>query len=323
MIWFRQIGNLEYLFIGMFILLYFAFGVRSWVLSRRLQSGVSLFWVKFFLRTLFILLLIISILGPSFGGLKKEVKAVGKDILIAIDLSQSMNCTDVQPSRIEKTKFELKNVLQSFAADRVALVVFSDEAYVYCPFTFDKSALNTMLETISTKVIPSDGTDFGKPLDLAHQKFQEMETSSKKVSSKLVLLVSDGEDFGEDTEDAVSQLEKDGVKVFTLGVGSVEGGKIPSSSGGFIVDDNGIPVLAKLRPSDLRKIAGETNGKYFEVTNDRNDVPSLIDAMESVEGEVRDVQMIDVGANKYYYFLFMAICIFTLDILFTINIIKI
>ena len=307
----------------MFILLYFAFGVRSWVLSRRLQSGVSLFWVKFFLRTLFILLLIISILGPSFGGLKKEVKAVGKDILIAIDLSQSMNCTDVQPSRIEKTKFELKNVLQSFAADRVALVVFSDEAYVYCPFTFDKSALNTMLETISTKVIPSDGTDFGKPLDLAHQKFQEMETSSKKVSSKLVLLVSDGEDFGEDTEDAVSQLEKDGVKVFTLGVGSVEGGKIPSSSGGFIVDDNGIPVLAKLRPSDLRKIAGETNGKYFEVTNDRNDVPSLIDAMESVEGEVRDVQMIDVGANKYYYFLFMAICIFTLDILFTINIIKI
>ena len=307
----------------MFILLYFAFGVRSWVLSRRLQSGVSLFWVKFFLRTLFILLLIISILGPSFGGLKKEVKAVGKDILIAIDLSQSMNCTDVQPSRIEKTKFELKNVLQSFAADRVALVVFSDEAYVYCPFTFDKSALNTMLETISTKVIPSDGTDFGKPLDLAHQKFQEMETSSKKVSSKLVLLVSDGEDFGEDTEDAVSQLEKDGVKVFTLGVGSVEGGKIPSSSGGFIADDNGTPVLAKLRPSDLRKIAGETNGKYFEVTNDRNDVPSLIDAMESVEGEVRDVQMIDVGANKYYYFLFMAICIFTLDILFTINIIKI
>lgn len=322
MIWFRQIGQLEYLFIGIFLLLYMAFAVRSWVISRRLQSKVSLFWVKFFLRSIFLILLIVSILGPSFGGLKKEVKAVGKDIIIAIDLSQSMNCADVQPSRLEKTKFELKNVLQSFAADRVAMLVFSDEAYVYCPFTFDKTALNTLLETVSTRVIPSDGTDFGKPLEMAHQKFQEMETSSKKVSSKLVLLVSDGEDFGEDTDDAINQLEKDGVKVFTLGVGSVEGGKIPSTSGGFIADDNGEAVVAKLRPSDLRKIAAETNGKYFEVTNDRNEVPSLIDAMESVEGEVRDVQMIDVGANKYYYFLFMAICVLVVDILFTINIIK-
>lgn len=322
MIWFRQIGQLEYLLIGLFVFLYLLFGIRTWIISRRLQSRMGLFWVKFLLRSGFVLLLIVSILGPSFGGLKKEVKAVGKDILIAIDLSQSMNCTDVQPSRLEKTKFELKNVLQSFAADRVGMVVFSDDAYVYCPFTFDKSALNTLLETVNTKVIPTGGTDFAKPLELAREKFREMETSSKKVSSKLILLVSDGEDFGDDTDDAISRIEKDGIKVFTLGVGTVEGGKIPSPSGGELADEEGRPVVAKLRPADLRKLAAETNGKYFEVSNDRNEVPSLIDAMQSVEGEVRDVQMIDVGANKYYYFLFVAACLFVIDVLFTINIIK-
>lgn len=323
MIWFRQIGQLEYLFLSVFLLLYVLFGVRTWIISRRLQSRMELFWVKFVLRTFYLILLIISILGPSFGGLKKEVKAVGKDILIAIDLSQSMNCTDVQPSRLEKTKFELKNVLQSFAADRVGIIVFSEEAFVYCPFTFDKSALNTLLETVNTKVIPTGGTDFGKPLELAKEKFREMETSSKKVSSKLILLVSDGEDFGDDTDEAIALLEKDGIRVFTLGVGTVEGAKVPSPSGGDLADEDGQPILAKLRPADLRKLASETSGKYYEVSNDRNEVPALIDAMESIEGEVRDVQMIDVGANKYYYFLFFAGFLFIVDVLFTINIIKI
>lgn len=303
--------------------LYLAFAIRTYLISKRLTSEINLFWVKFFLRSLFFALVIVSILGPSFGGVKKEVKAIGKDIVIAIDLSKSINCNDVQPSRLEKIKFELKNVLESFAADRVALVVFSSDAFLYCPFTFDKGALNTLLETASTKVVSGEGTDFGKALELAHLKFKENETSTKKISSKLVLLVSDGEDFGDDTEDAISQLEKDGIRVFSLGVGTAEGGKIPDGVGGFILDDDGNEVIAKLKPGDLRNISSQTNGKYFEVTNDRNEVPALIEAMTSVEGEVWDVKTIDVGANKYFYFLFIGICILLLDVLFTINIIRI
>lgn len=322
MLWFKQIGKYEFLLIALFIGFYLAYAVRTWIISKRLDSSVKLLWVKFILRSLFFGLLIISLLGPSFGGMKKEVKAVGKDIIFAIDLSQSINCTDVQPSRLEKVKFELKKVLESFAADRVALIVFSDEAYLYCPFTFDKGAITTLLETANTKVISSDGTDFGKALDLAHKKFQEMETSSKKVSSKLVLLVSDGEDFGEDTDDAVTQLERDGVRVFSLGVGTAEGGKIPTSNGGFLLDDDGQPVIAKLKTDDLKQIAQQTNGRFFELSNERNEVPALIESMQAIEGEVRDVQMMDVGANKYFYFLFVALIILVIDILFTINIIR-
>jgi Ca-activated chloride channel family protein len=321
--WFKQIGQTEYLLLAAFFFLYLIFMVRSWLISRRLQSKVNLFWIKFFLRSIFFGLVIVSILGPSFGGIKKEVKAVGKDIFIAIDLSHSINCTDVQPSRLEKIKFEIKKVLEAFSSDRVGLIVFASEAYLYCPFTFDKSALQTLLETTNTKVIGDGGTDFGKALELANNKFKENEISTKKISSKLVLLISDGEDFGEDTDDALSKLEKEGVKVFTLGVGTPEGAKVPDGTGGYILNENDEPAMARLKSDDLKKISAQTGGKYFEVTNDKNEVPSLIEAMDSIEGEVWDVQTIDIGANKYFYFLFLALAIMLLDILFTINIIKI
>lgn len=321
--WFTQIGPYEYLLCGIFLLLYLAYALRTWIISRRLGSPVNLLWVKLILRSAFFGLLIISLLGPSFGGVKKEVKAVGKDILIAIDLSRSVNCADVQPSRLEKVKYELKKVLESFAADRVALVVFGDEPFLYCPFTFDKNALQLLLETANTKVIPSEGTDFGKALELARQKFKENAAAGgTKISSKLVVLVSDGEDFGEETEDVVSELEKDGIKVFTLGVGTQEGGRIPDEDDGFVRDEDGNEVLVRLNAADLKSIASRTGGRYFEITQDKNEVGGLIEAIQNIEGEVWDVQVVDAGANKYFYFLFFGLIILLTDILFTINVMR-
>ena len=321
--WFAQIGQYQYFLIGVFFFLYLVFLVRTFFISKRLNSRITLFWVKFLLRSVFFGTIIISILGPSFGGVKKEVKAIGKDIIIAIDLSRSINCTDVQPTRLEKIKFELKKVLESFASDRVGLVVFSEEAFLYCPFTFDKGALELLLETANTKVIPSDGTDFGKALELCRQKFNENQGNSKKISSKLILLVSDGEDFGKETDDALSALEKERIKVFSLGIGSLEGGKIPRDEGGFILDEDGNEVITKLISKDLRAISNQTGGRYFEVTDEKNEVSSLIEAIQNVEGEVWDVQVVDIGANKYFYFLIFGLFVLLVDILCTINILKI
>jgi Ca-activated chloride channel family protein len=313
----------HYWICGFFLLFYLAFLIRSIVISRRLQTRIQLFWVKLLLRSAFFALLVISILGPSFGGLKKEVKAVGKDILIAIDLSRSLDCRDVQPSRIEKVKFEFKKVLDAFASDRVALVVFGEEPFLYCPFTFDKNALQLLLETANTGVIPSGGTDFGKALELARQKFRENAAQGTKVSSRIVVLVSDGEDFGEDTDDVVSELEKEGIRVFTLGIGTREGGPVPEPNGDNLQDEDGNEVLVRLNSSDLMAISSRTNGKYFEITGEKNEVNSLIEAIQGIEGEVWDVQVVDISANKYFYFLFFALVILLLDILFTINIMRV
>lgn len=321
--WFSQAGPYEYWIAGIFLLLYLLFFIRSRIMAVRLSTSVNLFWVKFLLRTSVLALMIISLLGPSFGGMKKEVKAVGKDIIIALDLSQSVNCQDIQPSRIEKVKFEFKKVLDAFAADRVALVVFGDEPFLYCPFTFDKNALHLLLETTNSRVIPSEGTDFGKALELCRQKFRENAGKGTKISSRIVVLVSDGEDFGEDTEDVVSELEKEGIRVFTLGVGTKEGGPIPDENGAMLRDEDGNQVEVRLQSDDLKSISSRTKGRYFEITREKNEVPSLIEAIQNIEGEVWDVQVVDIGANKYFYFLFVGLIFLLLDILFTINLMRI
>lgn len=321
--WFAQIGQYEYLIMGVFGLLYLLFGVRTYLISKRLHSPVSLLWVKFLLRSGFVGLVIVSLLGPSFGGVKKEVKAVGRDIFIAMDLSRSITCRDIQPSRLEKMKFELKKVLEAFAADRIGLIVFAGEAFLYCPFTFDKGALQLFLETTGPDVISSEGTDFGAALEMARVKFRESEAAGKKMSSRILILVSDGEDFGEETEEAAAALEKEGVKVFTLGIGTAAGGNIPLPDGGFLRDDEGNTVTVRLVSDDLRSLASRTGGKYFEVNDEKNEVPSLIEAIQSIEGEVWDVQVVDTGANKYFYFLFVALGLLLLDVLFTINILKV
>jgi Ca-activated chloride channel family protein len=321
--WFSQAGTYEFWIAGIFLLLYLLFFIRTRIMAARLGTKTNLFWVKFFLRASFLALMIISLLGPSFGGMKKEVKAVGKDIIIAMDLSRSVNCEDIQPSRIEKVKFEFKKVLDAFAADRIALVVFGAEPFLYCPFTIDKNALQLLLETASSRAIPSEGTDFGKALELSRQKFKENTGKGAKISSRIIILVSDGEDFGEDTDDVVSELEKEGIRVFSLGVGTREGGPLPDGNGGFIADENGSQVEVRLQPEDLKSISSRTGGRYFEINRDKNDVNSLIEAIQNIEGEVWDVQVVDIGANKYFYFLFVGLVILLLDMLFTINLMRV
>ena len=320
--WFSTFGTYEYGLCGLFLLLYLAFFIRTFIISRRLKTRINLFWVKFLLRTFFFALLIISLLGPSFGGLKKEVKAVGKDIIIALDLSRSQNCSDVQPSRLGKVKFEFKKVLEAFASDRVGLIVFGEEAFLYCPFTYDKSALELLLETANTGVVPAGGTDLGKALELARQKFRENSSQGAKISSRIVVLVSDGEDFGEETEDITGELEKEKIKVFALGVGTRTGAGIPDENGGWMKDEDGRNAVARLIPASLQNIAKQTGGRYFQLNDEVNEVPSLIETIQRLEGEVWDVKVVDISANKYFYFLTVSLVVLLLDMLFTINIMR-
>src|SRR4029079_18396893 len=126
-----------------------------------------------FIRTGFFLLLVIAFMGPSFGGSKKEIKSVGKDIMICVDLSKSMDAYDIQPTRLEKIKFEMKKIVDAFSSDRVGIIIFSSEAFMQCPLTFDQNALNLFIETMNSSLVPSTGTDFGPALKMALSKLEE------------------------------------------------------------------------------------------------------------------------------------------------------
>ena len=269
---------------------------------------------KILLRSGTVALIVIALLGPSFGETTKEVKSEGKDIYIAVDLSQSMNAFDIQPTRLEKVKYELTKIVEAFSSDRIGLIIFSSEAFVQCPLTYDQSALNLFISTLNTSLVPNAGTDFGAPLSMAFDKLDKTETLVTQQKAEIILMISDGEDFGDDTAEAAKEIQKAGIQLFALGVGTETGSKIRQSRG-FKMDREGQEVVTKLNSKSLRKLAVDTGGQYFEINDQQNDVNRLIRAINEVEGEVRDARMIDASANKFYFFIAGAIALLLIDAL--------
>jgi len=322
-LWYREFGVLEWIFIAAFVVLYVLYFIRIIRIATRLKTPYSRVFIKLFLRTLYFALFIVALLGPSFGGSKKEVKSVGKDIMICVDLSKSMDAFDIQPTRLEKVKYEMKKVVAAFNSDRIGIIIFSSEAFMQCPLTYDQNALNLFIETMNSGLVPSSGTDFGPPLRLALKKLEENDTApNEQAKSKVIILISDGEDFGEDTEDVVSEIEKRDIKLFTLGVGTEKGGNIYSGNA-LKTNRNGLIVITKLNPKELVNLADKTGGQYFEINDAKSDVSRLINTISKIEGEVRDAKLVDVSANKYYYFLVLAVILIVLDIVLNIKTVRI
>jgi len=323
-LWYREIGLTEILLATVFFVFYILYIVKVVKIGKRLNTSYSNVFIKVIFRTLYFALFMIALLGPSFGGSKKEVKSVGKDIMICVDLSKSMDAFDIQPSRIEKIKFEMKRIVDAFSADRIGVIIFSSEAFVQCPLTYDQNALNLFIETLHSGLVPNTGTDFGPPLKLALKKLQDEETTgpATQSKSKVIVLISDGEDFGEKTEEISREIEEQDIKLFTLGVGTEQGGNIYAGSG-LKKDRSGNIVTTRLNSESLRTLARRTEGQYFEINETKNDVSRLINTIGNIEGELRGTRFVDVTANKYFYFLLAAAVLFMLDMLINVPTIRI
>jgi Ca-activated chloride channel homolog len=319
--WYRGFGITEMIFLAAFVVLYGLYVWRVIRIARSLKTSFFNVFIKVFFRTAIFFLLIVSLLGPSFGESKKEVKSVGKDIMMCVDLSKSMDALDISPTRLEKIKHEMKKIVSEFNSDRLGVIIFSGEAFVQCPLTYDQAALNLFIETMNTGLVPSSGTDFGPPLRMAIQKM-EQDNNRAQAKSKIIVLISDGEDFGEETDEVIQDIESEGIKVFTLGIGTEKGGQIRSGSG-FKMDKQGNTVVSKLNPTSLQSLANKTGGKYFEINGTRNDVSRLISTIGKIEGELMDARFVDVTANKYYYFLIAALILLGLDVLVNVKTLKI
>lgn len=317
----KEIGLFEIIAIGVFILILVIQGVNMYLISKKVGSKISsIQYLKSIIRSLYVTLILVALLAPSFGSSRQEVKAIAKDIFIAIDLSQSMNARDIQPSRLEKVKFELKNIVDAFVSDRIGMIIFSNEAFVQCPLTYDKSALSMFIETLGTHLVPNAGTNFYEPLQLANEKLM-IEDEQSKTSSKLIILISDGEDFADNTNDIIDELENNRISLFTLGVGTERGGKIPAKRGNK-KDRSGNDVVSKLNAKDLKKLSYKTKGKYYEINQNENQIEKLINDINKIEGELKQAKMVDVSANKYFYFLIGALFLIVIDVFFKVNIFK-
>jgi Ca-activated chloride channel homolog len=320
---FREFGLTETILILAFALFYILYIVRMIRVARLLNTSFSNIFVKLILRSVYFLLFIAAILGPSFGGSKKEVKSIGKDIMVCVDLSKSMDAFDIQPTRLEKVKFELKRIVDAFNGDRIGVIIFSSEAYVQCPLTYDQNALNLFIDAMSSRLVPNTGTDFGPPLRMAYKKLtEEADGPVTQPKSKVVIMISDGEDFGTETEEILDEIEKNNIKLFSLGVGTERGGNIRAGNG-LKTDRKGQVVLTKLNDESLKELARRTDGQYFEINDSRNDVTRLINTIGKIEGELRGTKTVDVTANKYFYFLLAGAMLLIIDMLVNIPAIRI
>lgn len=318
----KEFGFIEILLILTFIIFYLIYIVRLLSINSKISVSFKGVITKIIFRSTYFFLMIIALLGPSFGSSKKEIKVIGKDIMIAIDLSESMNANDIQPSRLEKIKFELKKIIDEFSSDRIGIIMFSNEAYIQCPLTYDKNALNLFIETLNTELVPNSGTDFGPPLNLSLDKLltNKIQENDK---SKIIILISDGEDFGENTYEIVDKIKESSIKLFTVGIGTAQGTRITLRNGLFKKDKNGKEVITKLNSTSLKKIANETKGKYFEISNQINQINGMIYEIKEIKGDLIDSKFMDVTKNKYFYFLFVALMLMSMDFLFNFKIIKI
>ena len=321
MTWAHSLGIFEYTSILLFLLFYVIYTSKVLRVNNFIKSSSKKLLLKFLLRSTYFSFFLIALLGPSFGEATKEVKSMGKDIFICVDLSQSMNAFDVQPTRLERVKFELKNIIEAFNSDRKGLIMFSNEAFMQCPLTYDNNALTLFIQTLNTSLVPNTGTDFGPPLKLALDKLNSEKNASIRQKSKVIILISDGEDFGEETEEIGKKIEEANIKLFTLGVGTEMGSKIKTNRG-FKTDRAGNEVKSKLNTIALKRLANKTNGKYFEINQSRNDVNKLINTINQIEGELRDSKNIDTKSNKYFYFLILAAFLLMSDVLITLKIIR-
>jgi Ca-activated chloride channel family protein len=194
---------------------------------------------------------------------------------------------------------------------------------VQCPLTFDQEALLLYNRLLNTNQAPAAGTNYGSALGLAIEKFEINADSGTAVpKARLLVLMSDGENFNEDVRLRLQQLRKNQIRVFTLGIGTAGGGPVPEGHH-YKKDRNGQRITSRLNDEPLREIARRTDGQYFEINNEKNEAPELVRAVNLISGETQEARTIDITANKYMYPLFLALLLILADILITVNIIRI
>lgn len=250
-------------------------------------------------------LFFVALLRPQFGQREVTVKRRGIDLVVAVDASHSMHARDVLPSRLSRAKLELSSLIDRLAGDRVGLVAFAGESFVQCPLTHDYAAAKLFLRAIDPAHMPSQGTAIASALRSAEAMFEAAEDGAK---SRVILLLTDGEDHSGQVEAAGRELAEKGIRVFALGVGSAAGSPIPIlDAAGEVVayrkDRQGKTVISRLQDGQLRALAETTGGKYFSVESVDLGMAAIAAELQKLEKTEREGQLAREWEEAYVFFL--------------------
>lgn len=268
---------------------------------------------KFTLLVMAFAFIIIALANPQIGTRLVEVKQEGVDLFIALDVSLSMKAEDIKPNRLEKAKFEIRNLIDRLAGDRIGLVVFAGEAYTQFPLTTDYSGAKLFLDAVDVDAVPIPGTAIGAAIQRAMESFDFNEPTTK-----VLIVITDGENTEGEALPAAEEAAKKGVRIWTIGLGSPDGAPIPlyNASGqqvDFKRDRLGNIVMTKLDEVTLEKIAAIGNGAYYRGTNTQDELNEIYKSINALQKREFGVKQFTDYEARYQYFLAMGILLLLME----------
>lgn len=316
-----RFAHTEYLYalivlIALVVLYFFAIKLRSRDISRlgnpklleKLMPGISRYKraIKYFVGFAALAFLILGIANPQIGTKMEEVKREGVDIIIALDVSNSMKAEDIKPNRLESAKQEITHMLDKFQNDRLGLIVFAGDSYLQLPLTTDYSAARLILSTVDVDIVPVPGTAIGSAIKLAMKSF-----AAGERKHKVIIIISDGENHEDDAVTAAKDANSDGVIVHTVGMGSPDGVPIPvyqdNVQSGFKKDQDGNTVVTKLDEQALRQIAEAGGGTYIRATNQQDELDAIFKEIQTMEKKEFGAKVFTDYEDRFQYFLATAL----------------
>ena len=285
-------------------------------LIKKLYPAQSTF--KFALKFIVVILalssLIVALVNPKIGTKTETVKRQGIDIVFAVDVSKSMLCEDVAPSRLEKSKQIVSQIINQLGSDRIGIVAYAGSAFPVLPITTDYSVAKMFLQSMNTDMLSSVGTSLGDAIELSSTYYDD-----DNKTKKLLIIITDGEDHVERAKEAATEANKLGIKIITIGVGTEKGGTIPLKVNGVVEsykrDSNNEVVITKLESKILSEIAKETKGGYVNGNSTKSVLDYIKNALDNIEKTEFESQQFTDFNSQFQWFLGIALALLCIDIL--------
>ena len=286
-----------------------AFGDSSLVEALMPSRSRSKGWVKAVLFSLGFAFFVLGLARPRTGAKLAERTTKGAEIIVALDVSNSMLAQDYSPNRLERAKLSIARLTERLQDDRIGLVIFAGTSFVQLPVTTDYVSAKMFLGSIDTGSIPVQGTAIGDAIRLSIKSF-----SAQSEKSRVIVVISDGENHEDDPVAAAKQAAELGIKVYTIGVGSADGQPIPMN-GGLLRDKEGNIVVTRLDEETLRKVAQAGGGAYIHAGGEEFGLNPIIQDIRAMEDEEFGSVVFEEYDEQYMYFFGVALLLFVLEML--------
>lgn len=257
--------------------------------------------------------LTIAMVNPKIGTKLETVKREGVDIVFAIDVSKSMLAEDIAPNRIEKAKQLVAQIINNLASDRVGIIAYAGKAFPQLPITTDYASAKMFLQSMNTDMLSSQGTAIDEAIQLARTYYDD-----EDQTNRVLIIISDGEDHNDAAVEVAEAANEEGIKIFTIGVGTANGGPIPIKRNNIVLnykkDNNGETVITKLDEETLIEIAEEADGQYINGLNTNEVVDTIRDILNRMDKTEFEAKQFAEYKDQFQWFLGFGILFLLIDI---------